>query len=243
MGISRQPSNLLTVEAITAARTINASDSGKRFTVTSLVANYAITLPAPIAGLNFELLGAGASFYATLAYTGTLYVSNGGSITGGTWSNVNLAEVANSVRIWSDGSAWYLQTIAGRLLIDPGLTSDDYQAASIGQAVPKRTPNVTPVNITGAALISAANPLGYVPFFAEFEYVCLVAEQGFSVGEVENCSAQWNGTASSTMNVVKTASVVLVQLGAGFTPVLFNKTTGAAFTPTAANWANRFSVR
>lgn len=137
MGISSQPSSLLTVEAITAARTINASDSGKRFVVTSLVANYAITLPSPIKGISFEFLGAGASFYATLVFAGTMQVSNGAVLPAGSWSNVNIAEVASSIRIWSDGSAWYLQTLAGRLLIEQGILSDDYQAASIGQVVKK----------------------------------------------------------------------------------------------------------
>ncbi|MDE3021924.1 MAG: hypothetical protein KGI54_08700 [Pseudomonadota bacterium] len=104
-----------------------------------------------------------------------------------------------------------------------------------------RTSDVTPVpnNAVGVG-ITASHAFGVVPSYAVLEYLCLTAEQGYSVGDVAILNSQWNGTSSNSLNLWKSTTQVGAQPSGSTVFMLAHKTTGAAFTPTAANWASRF---
>lgn len=105
-----------------------------------------------------------------------------------------------------------------------------------------RTADVTPVLISGGQLTSASHSFGVVPSIAILEYLCLTAEQGYSINDVVQINSWWNGTSIFPIALWKTASSVGFQPAAGYAVVVIHKTTGAHFTPTAANWAYRFVI-
>lgn len=105
-----------------------------------------------------------------------------------------------------------------------------------------RTADVTPVLVTGGQLTSATHSLGVVPSIVILEYVNLIAEQGYVAGDVVQPTTQWTGTGRIPMPMWKNTTTVGVQCTATYIICMYNKTTGATFTPTAANWAYRFII-
>lgn len=118
-----------------------------------------------------------------------------------------------------------------------GALRADAGVVSVGMV---RTPDVTPVPSVLGAGITASHSFGTVPSIAILEYVCLTAEQGFSIGDVFQVTANWNGAALYPNNITKTTSSVISQSASGYIFAGLHKTTGSGFTPTAANWAYRF---
>ena len=121
-----------------------------------------------------------------------------------------------------------LGTLTGALRADAGVVS-------VGTI---RTADVTPVT----ANISVSHSFGTVPFIAQLEFVNLTAEQGFVAGEVMEITAAWNGTTVVPVVPWRTATTVgaITLNPASYAFMGQHKTTGAAFTPTAASWAYRF---
>lgn len=92
-------------------------------------------------------------------------------------------------------------------------------------------------------VLSYTHGLGAIPASAELEVVCLTTEGNYSVGDVVTGAAIGNGTYAIPFNITKTSTVVQTVTGNATAWILSNKTTGAFFTPTSANWAWRFKVR
>ncbi len=122
-GTIRRATGNRVVETLTAARTLVAADSGKTFFLSAL-AGFAITLPSPEAGLNFEFITALAP--TSNGYTivtagapaqilaGQAYSSTGGDadsetdVTATTITLVaNSSVIGDKVWITSDGTSWF----------------------------------------------------------------------------------------------------------------------------------------
>ncbi|WP_390897911.1 hypothetical protein [Pseudomonas citri] len=99
--------------------------------------------------------------------------------------------------------------------------------------------------ITPGAQAVFNHNLGVVPFLVEFNFVCIAAEGGWSVGDVVH-RGNWYQNSSGTDISVGTywygETSTQVTLGLGSVVMLLpTKTNGFRFTATAANW--RFTVR
>jgi hypothetical protein len=101
---------------------------------------------------------------------------------------------------------------------------------------------VTPLPAAGT-LMSYTHGLGVAPASAEFEIVCLTAENGYSIGDVVYPYMQASGTNYSPFSVKKNATVVSVVSGVSAPFTINHATTGGPVAPTSANWAYRFKVR
>ena len=121
-----------------------------------------------------------------------------------------------------------------------GALRADAGVVSVGMV---RTADVTPVNVAGGVGSSAAHSFGVVPSMVIMEYVCITAEQGYVAGEAVQITAQWNGASQAVLFTWKNTTTVGVQPVATYIVTLTHKTTGAFFTPTAANWAYRFVIQ
>lgn len=104
------------------------------------------------------------------------------------------------------------------------------------------TPAVTPIPASGTNL-TASHSFGTVPVDASLELTCLTAEQGYSVGDVVQVNTNWTGSVYSTKSLWKSSTQVGWPVQSGTDICLPNKTTGADFTPTKANWSYRFKLR
>jgi len=129
------------------------------------------------------------------------------------------------------GTTTLATSLTGALRADAGVVS-------VGMV---RTADVTPLVGLGVAM-TAAHSFGTVPLGAILEFVNLTAEQGFVAGEVMQITEQWNGATAAGCQVWKNTTTVGTQFAVGFLGLGRHKTTGAGFTPTAANWAYRFVI-
>lgn len=132
-------------------------------------------------------------------------------------------------------------TATGTTTLDTSLTGPlraDAGVVSVGMI---RTADVTPLPGLGVAL-TGSHSFGTAPFSALLELVNITAEQEFVPGEIMQSREQWNGAAVAGFLEWKNATTVGIQPVAGFLPMGRHKTTGAGFTPTAANWAYRFVI-
>lgn len=94
----------------------------------------------------------------------------------------------------------------------------------------------TPIPAAGVQL-SASHSFGNLPFKAILEYKCLTAEQNYAIGDVAEVNVVG---ASLGLGIYKNATTVGALTPASTDFQLRNKTTGASFAPTKANWAYRF---
>ena len=119
--------------AISAAVTLTAAQSGGRFTVAAATVAYNITLPTASAGLNFEFEGINGAFAVGLTYADTLYLPDGTTVAAGTFSQINLGAIGNTIKIWSDGTNWFMTTL-GQTIVKNGVLNN--QAVNLGQVLP-----------------------------------------------------------------------------------------------------------
>ena len=104
------------------------------------------------------------------------------------------------------------------------------------------TSSVTPLPSAGGAY-TASHSLGVVPASAWLEITCITAEGGYSVGDVVQTWAIWNGSVFIASPLWKSATQVGIPIGAGGELYVSNKSTAVGFTPTPANWSYRFALR
>ena len=116
--------------SITAATTLTAAQSGGRFTVAAATVAYNITLPTASAGLNFEFEGVNGAYAVGLTYAGTLYLPDGTTVAAGTFSQINLGAIGNTIKVWSDGGSWFMSTL-GQEIVKNGVSNN--QAVTLGQ--------------------------------------------------------------------------------------------------------------
>ena len=119
--------------AISAAITLTSAQSGGRFTVAAATVAYNITLPAATAGLNFEFEGIDGTYAVGLTYAGTLYLPDGTTAAAGTFSQINLGAIGNTIKVWSDGGSWFMTTL-GQEIVKNGVLNN--QAVALGQVLP-----------------------------------------------------------------------------------------------------------
>lgn len=123
-----------------------------------------------------------------------------------------------------------------------GISSGVKAAAISGLSVTQA--NQTPLPAAGTVL-SFTHGLESVPFSVEIELICLVAEFGYSIGDVVS-GAMTGSSASYYTNFVirRTATVVEAKCGGAAAPfAIVNYTTGGFSNPTSVSWAWRFKVR
>ena len=200
---------------------------------TGEVNDYVVTLsPVPVVVDGFEFSFSTANTNTTTAPTvtlnGTAYTivnpAGGGALVAGQIpANSPIRLVYNSFN--------------GNMEIQSG----NYLTVANGQML--RTANVTPVPVSSGSGITASHSLGYTPFIVILEYVCLTGEQNYSMGDVVEINSIWSGTNSGPLSIWKNTTGFGVVSASGTSIGLQNKTTGAYFSPTAANWASRFSYR
>ncbi|NNM68926.1 MAG: hypothetical protein HKM00_02970 [Gallionella sp.] len=212
---------------------LTAAQSGQTFEISAGIA----TLPAAAVGLRYRFIGIGAST-GTITSSGAAAIYYPDTTTTAAGASSPVIDLYTTYEVYCDGGNWLVNT--SRLSKSATLPN---QPVNLGQAIPIRTPNVTPVPTTSAVGITASHSLGVTPVIAILEYICLVAEQNYNVGDVQQVIVQWNGTGQGGINIWKNATQVGAQPVSGYTFSLTNKTTGANFTPTAANWASRFVLR
>lgn len=196
---------------------IKVEDIGKQNYYNS-ASNGTLTLPANSAvDVNkvFSITNIGAGLCAIACAGAAVFYGK----TGGT--STELISTGDSISYVNDGTNW--------------IQNDAYSNVL-------RTSNITPVSIAGATAYTQTHKLGRLPNFVTLEYVCLTAEQGYSIGDVVQVASQWNASNQGAVSIWKTTTQVGIQCISGYFPVLTHKTTGAFFTPTAANWAYRFVV-
>jgi hypothetical protein len=109
-----------------------------------------------------------------------------------------------------------------------------------GMVVTQANQNTLPA---AATLASFTHGLGFVPISAEFEIVCLVADSGYSIGDVVTPFCAHNASTYGPLCVTKNATTVSVRTGASTSILITHNTTGAAAAPVASSWAWRFKVR
>jgi hypothetical protein len=109
--------NLGLVQEIAAATTLTAADSGKTIVLTGIV-GYAITLPAPAAGLKYKFIV--QDLFATtdwvitatgaIMYGSVMELSTVQAVAGATTINLELAAdtIGDWVQVESDGTNWYV---------------------------------------------------------------------------------------------------------------------------------------
>lgn len=107
------------------------------------------------------------------------------------------------------------------------------------------TTQTTPLPAAGTAY-TASHSLGAVPTEVVIEFICLTAEGNYSIGDVCQFGTINDGTGQHFpvtywKNTTQVGVPDTADPGAYFYGI--NKTTGASFTPTAANWAYRFRLR
>jgi hypothetical protein len=133
-----------------------------------------------------------------------------------------------------------LGNTANKFSVAAGVATTD--AVNVGQAIAIRTANITPVLVAAGSVYNVSHTLGYIPFFVNLEFVNLVAEQGYSVGDVIIITEEL-GTYATPLSFWKTVGNIGFVITSSTTIQGLNKTTGAAFTPTTTSWAYRFVVR
>ena len=121
------------VGSITAATTLTAAQSGMTFSVAAASAAYNITLPALFAGMRYRLDGTNGAYAVGLTYTGTLYLPDGTTAAAGTFSQINLAAIGNSIEVWSDGTNVYVDKVGGQPIIKNAVAAN--QAVALGQSL------------------------------------------------------------------------------------------------------------
>lgn len=185
-----------------------------------------VLLAGTATGSQAPLTDAGITYNAS---TNILATNLDGNVNGTVGATTPAA--GSFTTLIATGTTTLATTLTGALRADAGVVS-------VGMV---RTANVTPLLATGSSY-SAAHSFGTVPFIAHLELVNITDEQGFVAGEVMQTSEQWNGAAVAGFLMWKNTTTVGVQLVAAYAIMGRHKTTGAAFTPTAANWAYRFVV-
>lgn len=94
--------------------------------------------------------------------------------------------------------------------------------------------------ITSAGQLTLPHGLGSVPKVATVELVCVVAEQGYSIGDVVQLHSGEQSSATqdaSGMSLRKSATTITVRFGSAGTALLItNATTGAGVGAVNANW-------
>jgi len=113
------------VEAVTSANTITASESGKTFFLNSAT-GFASTLPAPAAGLRFTFIVTVAPTTGnhTIVTSGSANIIDGNSFISPDAVGVpavnedsinfvaNQAAIGDNCTLWSDGTKWYVNAFA-----------------------------------------------------------------------------------------------------------------------------------
>lgn len=151
-----------------------------------------------------------------------------------------------------DGSANTIAGLAVGGLPDGSVATADLADASVTPAkisggtgtgnLTQYTTATTPLPASGIGF-TGSHSLGVVPTEAFLELTCLTAEFGYSIGDTVTPLMCWTGTVITAHSVWRSTTNVGAFQGAGVTVCIQNKSTGAAVSPTLANWSYRFRVR
>lgn len=156
---------------------------------------------------------------------------------------LGVALTATTVIFDNSTTGGFPLVVSGAYTIPPGRSIWYYNGALLEPVASSgfRTANVTPLPVAGA-VVAVNHLLGAAPVDAVLEIVCLAAELGYGIGDIVASPVQFNAVTQELFAWIN-ATQIGFTLAAGFVLETTNKTTGALATPTAANWAYRFSVR
>lgn len=139
------------------------------------------------------------------------------------------------------------QTFTGAPAAPTPATSDNstklattaYANNLIASKFGKTSTSVTYTPAGGEAL-ARAHGLSAIPSSARLVLECAVADANFSIGERVSALGQWNGGTTIPLSVYVDATICGIKCNAGYNVYIYNKTTGAAITPTANAWKYYF---
>jgi len=134
-------------------------------------------------------------------------------------------------------------TVTSAKIVDGTIVGADLSGGVGNGSLTQYTTAVTPLP-AATAVTTVSHGLGVIPAEAVLEFVCLTAEQGYSVGDVIQNPGASNGVFILGSIVWKS----LTQVGTGWSSatsgwLILNKTTAAGVVPTASNWSYRFKLR
>ncbi|WP_236207879.1 phage tail protein [Pseudomonas tohonis] len=149
----------------------------------------------------------------------------------------NVARTASETRPLNVTGCWVVKLFGA--VTNPGsadaaqLATDYAALAALIGAGPRLTKEyVSPSQtIVAGGLITLTHNLGAVPKSVSLEYVCTVATDGYSVGDVidfSNVTYIHTSATTTGFNITKTATELLIRVGANGPAFVTNKTTGAA---------------
>lgn len=88
---------------------------------------------------------------------------------------------------------------------------------------------------SGESLVRA-HGLGAVPKSCKIVLECLVADAGYSIGDIVCPNSYWNGSTAGALNFYADATNCGLKVPSGYFVNLVNKSTGNGQTPTASSW-------
>ena len=101
----------------------------------------------------------------------------------------------------------------------------------------------SPINFTAQTtyVSSVAHGLGAMPFSFQTSLRCVIAEGGYSIGDEIIINSIWGSvTGVGNMRTYSWANSTHVGIAITFIQTIINKTTGAEFNITSANWKHIF---
>lgn len=177
------------------------------------------------------------------ALTETGFYRLGPSVTNG-WAGVANGDALLSLQ-WSadesiqwgfdqsgaDTPLWFRTKVAGAW----GAWASVYSSARV-DALIARSYTSPAQTVTAAGTITLAHGLGAIPTRIHAWLKCKIAEEGYSIDDIVRIDIGAGYTSGGGMNIVTTATDLVIRFGSGGTFPICNKTTGVIGLTTAAKW-------
>lgn len=226
----------------------NTSDATKNSAVVTLTNKTLDAANCKLGAVTGVLKATAGVFSAAAA--GADYVTPGGAL--GTPSSGNLANCTfPTLNQNTTGTAAGLSdTLAvsrgGTGLTSPGasgnvLTSNGTAWVSSSSGGIVKTTASAPYTPASGELLSRAHGLGYTPSSARLVLECVVADQGYSVGD-RTSAGIWNGSATVAAQPYVDGTNCGTRALTGWSHYIVNKTTGAVVNGAANAWKYYFEV-
>lgn len=171
-----------------------------------------------------------SSTRATTADTATTATS---ATTATTATSATTATTANGVAAGSVGTAGLANGAATAQKIAGGTGSGNLTQYTAGNSS---------LPAAGTSY-SDTHSLGVVPSHVALEVTCTTTDIGYSVGDVVQVIAVWNGTSNGPANFWKSTTSVGLAIPTGYAVVLPDKSTGVFSGLTVGKWSWRFRIQ
>ncbi|MBE1208442.1 hypothetical protein [Aminobacter carboxidus] len=153
---------------------------------------------------------------------------------GGYIVNYGDGELTNSIFIRKGGNVGIgTATPTEKLVVNGKINATDYQKNGVAIPFGRGFVSADQAVIVGNNLITVAHGLGVAPTTFMAYMKCVIAEQNYSIND--QVLAPYNDD-NGFLSVCVMADATNLYFSSNPAPRMRNKTTGAVFTPTAANW-------